>query len=163
MWQEEDKMAANYARLPFVHRMVSNLYGEQHNHNAARKVLERFGGTSFLKEIGDTIPEHDTDARNELADLLYVWWITAGDTRARDRAQEIWTSLLEGDKKTHAAIMLGFIALQKWSASDRELHIRISQLRAASTQTTDVESANLLKALTQQLTNIALRRCENDK
>lgn len=155
-------MAASYARLPFVHRIVSNLYGAR-DHKAARTVLERFGGTDFLREIGDSVPEYDIDAKNQLADMLYVWWRTAGDTRARDRADEIWTSLLEGERRVHAALMLGFITLQRFPAPDRELRIRISQLRAVSTQTTDVESANLMEALAQQLTNIVLRRCENDK
>lgn len=155
-------MVASYARLPLVHRMVSKLYSE-HNHPAARKVLERYGGTTFLQEIGDAIPEYDIDAKNQLADMLYVWWATAGDTCARDRAQDIWTSLLEGEKKNHATLMLGFITLQKSSAQDRELRVRISQLRAACIQNTDVESVSLMKALAQQLSNIVLRRCNNDK
>lgn len=155
-------MAASYARLAFVHRMVSNSYGAR-DHKAARKVLERFGGTDFLREIGGAIPEHDIDAKNQLADMLYVWWRTAGDTSARDRAGEIWTSLLKGEKKVHAALMLGFITLQRYPAPDREIRIRISQLRATATQTADVESVNLMEALAQQLTNIVLRRCENDK
>lgn len=154
---KEDNMAANHARLEFLHRMVRNLYF-QGDHKTARKALERNGGFNYLSESTSLV--QDDMAKNQLADLLFIWWTTTGNTTARNLAQNIWTNLLsKGIAEIHAAQMLGYITLQNPAASDEELRLRISQLCAACEQTTDAQRVKRMTTLAQQLGNIILWRC----
>ena len=144
-------MAANQARLMFVHRLVTNFYGNG-QHDSARSVLAENGGKDYLEEV-----EKQTDdevAKNMLANLSFVWWRVSGDTGARDRALAIWTALTDsgGELGLHAAHMLGYIALANVATPRPELRERIAQLRVVRQQaTTDVERADRMASLAQKL------------
>ena len=143
-------MAANQASLMFVHRLVTNFYGNG-QHDSARKVLEEYGGKDFLEEVESQV--EDEVAKNMLANLSFIWWRVSGDVSARERALTIWTTMANcgGELGLHATHMLGYIALANAATPKAEIRERIAQLRVVRQQTTDVKRADRMADLAQKL------------
>lgn len=163
--QKESKMTVSYAQLTFVHRLVTNFYGKgfQHHHSA-RRVLEQIGGTDYLQEVSSSLPPQDRAAKNMLANISFIWWRLTADTKARDRASNVWTDLCDDNELgIHAISMLSHIALMDNESSASQIRERIVQLRTARQQTTDVERANRLAVLARKLGELYFRRCKEDK
>ncbi|GEM_PF-4527615 len=145
-------MTANQAGLMFVHRLVTNFYGNG-QHDSARKVLEEYGGAKYLEEVEENQAKEDV-TKNILANLSFVWWRVSGDTIARERALTIWTAMVGsgGELGLHATHMLGYIALANAATPKAEIRERIAQLRVVRQQpTTDVERADRMADLAQKL------------
>lgn len=154
-------MIADLAKLEFVHRMVVNFLGSEHE-GAARKVLERYGGLKFLEEMSVMATLKDGEAKNMLANLCFVWWKVTGDTSAKNIAEKIWADVHHGGENSiHAAHMLGYMALTDTVATATELRERIAQLRIARSQTkADVARTSRMAKLAQQLGEKFFRRCK---
>lgn len=153
-------MAVNYARLAFAHRMVANFYAHGFLPQA-RKVLENFGGMAYLQGVKNQLEnDRDSEAENQLANLLFVWWQVTGDESARDQAEAIWSTMHEGEFGVHAAGMLARLARMDQSTPPAVLLARIAQLHRAQQETVDVDRANRLAELAEQLDQQFFRRCQ---
>ncbi len=160
--QEESKMAVNYARLKFAHRLVTNFYSSGLNHTA-RTFLERLGGEHYLKELEETLQDEDIEAKNQLANLSFVWWRVTGNIEAHDRALAIWSILSGSDELgIHAISMIAYITLMDQTTPATQIRERIVQLRIARKQNTDVEHANRLAVLASKLGELFFKRCNKD-
>jgi arginine decarboxylase-like protein len=153
-------MGVNYARLAFVHRLVTNFY-EAGLHDTARKFLERHNGRQYLEEVEEQLRnENDSAAENQLANLWFVWWRITSDVSARNKAESIWFTMHEGEFGVHAAHMLAYLALMDQSTSPDIVQARIARLNRAKTQTSDVERINRLAELVRRLEQQFDRRCQ---
>lgn len=158
----EGNMIADLAKLEFVQNMVTNLISDGRE-KAAMTVMERYGGLKFLEEMSVTATLKDGEAKNMLANLLFIWWRITGDISAQKMALKIWSDIHGhgGEVGIHAAHMLGYITLTDTSATTAEIRERIAQLRVARSQTTaDVERTNRMADLAQKLGKKFFRRCE---
>jgi len=124
--------------------------------------MHRLGDKTYLQTVENGLNKTEVEAKMQLADLWFIWWVTTHEQRCCDKATGIWEEILpeSGELYVHAIYMLAHLtSLDKEAKPEkiREMAMRLMVVRDQIK--TDVERVEQFTALAQKLGEQYSGRC----